>query len=62
VDVLFTAGDQVPEIPLFDVVGRENVPPEQIAGTCVKVGVTFGLTVTVIVAVVPHCPAFGVNV
>ena len=30
--------------------------------TCVKVGVTFGFTVMVIVAVVAHCPADGVNV
>ena len=39
VAVLFKAGDQVPVMLLFDVVGRAlNVSPEQIAGTCVKVG------------------------
>ena len=50
-------------MPLFDVVGRAvNVAPEQIGATTVKVGVTFGLTVMVRVAVVAHCPAVGVNV
>jgi len=34
VAILFKAGDQVPVIPLFDVVGNaDNVPPEQIAAT-----------------------------
>ena len=61
--VLFKAGDQVPVIPLFEVVGRaDKVAPEQIAGTEVKVGVTFGLTVIVNDALVAHCPAFGVKV
>jgi hypothetical protein len=37
---------------LFEVVGKAaNVAPEHIAGTAVKVGVTFGLTATVTVAV-----------
>ena len=63
VAVLFNAGDQVPVIPLLDVVGSgTNVPPEQIGATCVKVGVTLEFTVIVIVAVVAHCPAAGVNV
>jgi hypothetical protein len=48
---------------LFEVVGRAfKVAPEQIAATCVNVGVTIGLTVIVIVAVEAHCPAVGVNV
>ena len=48
---------------LFDVVGRAfKVAPEQIAATCVNVGVTIGLTVIVIVVVEAHCPAVGVNV
>ena len=56
-------GDHVPVMLLFDVVGRaDNVAPEQIADTCVNVGVTIGLTVIVIVAVDAHCPAVGVNV
>jgi hypothetical protein len=53
--VLFNAGDQVPVIPSFDVVGNaESEAPEQIAATWVKVGVTFGFTVIVIVAVFAH--------
>jgi hypothetical protein len=37
---------------VIDVVGKAfSVPPEQIAATGVNVGVTFGLTVIVIVAV-----------
>ena len=55
VAVLFKAGDQEPVMLLFDVVGNGfNVPPEQIGGTAVNVGVIFGLIVTVTVAV-----AFG---
>ena len=61
--VLFNAGDQVPVIPLVDVVGKaDNVAPEQIAFTAVNVGVLFGFTVIVNVAVVAHCPAVGVKV
>ena len=61
--VLSSAGDYVPVMLLFDVVGREvKVAPEQIAATCVNVGVTIGLTVMVIEAVDAHCPAVGVNV
>ena len=60
---MFNAGDQLPVIPLLDVVGKaDNAAPEQVAATCVNVGVTFELTVTVIVEVVAHCPAVGVNV
>jgi phage terminase large subunit len=60
---LFNVGDQLPVIPLDEVDGRaDNVDPEQIADTCENVGVTFELTVTVIVEVVAHCPAVGVNV
>ena len=48
VAVLSNAGDHVPVMLLFDVVGRAvNAAPEQIAATCVNVGVTIGLTVTV---------------
>ena len=55
VTVLFKAGDQDPEILLFDVVGNAlNVPPEQIAATCVNVGVVNGFTVIDIVVVVAH--------
>ena len=63
VAVLSNAGDQVPVIPLLDVVGNaDNTAPEHIAATGVNVGVIFALTVIVSVAVVAHCPAVGVNV
>jgi len=55
VAVLFSAGDQVPVIPLLDVVGSaDRVAPEQMGATPVKVGVMFGLTVMVNVVVVAH--------
>ena len=55
-------GDQVPVIPLFDVVSKSlKVSPKQIAGTCVNVGVTFGFTVIVIFTAVAHWPASGVK-
>ena len=63
VTVLFSAGAQVPVIPLLEVVGNDDkAAPEQIAATAVNVGVMFGLTVMVSVAVVAHCPAVGVKV
>ena len=50
-------------MPLVDVVGNgDKVAPEQMGATAVNVGVIFGLTVIVNVAVVAHCPAVGVNV
>ena len=50
-------------MPFSDVVGKaDNVAPEHIAATGLNVGVIFGLTVIVSVAVVAHCPADGVNV
>jgi hypothetical protein len=50
-------------IPLVDVVGSgTNVAPKHIGATAVNAGVTFGLTVTVNVVFVAHCPAVGVNV
>ena len=62
VAVLSKAGDHVPVTPLFEVVGNAaKVVPEQIEFTCVNVGVTFGLTVTVIVDCVAHTPVVGVN-
>ena len=49
------AGDQVPVILLFDVVGNaDKVAPEQIGATALNVGVMFGLTVIVNVVVVAH--------
>ena len=63
--VLFNDGDQLPVIgvALVDDVGNgDNVAPEQMGATALNVGVMFGLTVIVNVAVVAHCPAVGVNV
>jgi hypothetical protein len=65
VAVLFNAGDQVPvtAVAFVEDAGNEaSVAPEQIAATCVNVGITIGFTVIVIVAVVVHTPAVGVNV
>ena len=63
VAVLLSAGLHDPVIPLLDVVGSaDSVAPLQIAATGVKVGVMFGFTVIVSVAVVAHCPAAGVKV
>ena len=56
------AGLQVPLMPLLEVAGKPTLPPEQMAGTCVKTGVVALFTVTVMVALVAHCPAVGVNV
>jgi hypothetical protein len=61
--VLSKAGDHEPVYPSSEVVGNAfSVPPEQIAATALNVGVVFGVTVTVSVVVVAHCPAVGVNV
>ncbi len=52
---MFSAGDHVPVIPLFEVSGKAaNVAPEQIGATAINVGVTCGLTVMVKVVVVAH--------
>lgn len=61
--VLFKAGDQVPVIPFVEVVGNgDKVAPAHTDATALNVGVTTGLTVIVKLAVVAHCPAFGVKV
>ena len=52
-------------IPLFDVVNKDGTPaPAHIVSDVPKLntGIIFGLTVTVNVATVAHCPASGVNV
>ena len=55
VELLFNAGDHVPVIPLIDVVGKaDKLPPLHIEATDEKVGLTFGVTVIVIVVVVAH--------
>ena len=61
--LLTVAGDQVPVIPFADVNGSTGATsPVQIGAMTAKVGVTFGLTVTVNVVVDAHWPASGVNV
>ena len=53
--MLLSAGDQLPVIPLLDVVGSAaKVSPEHIGVTAVKVGVTFGFTVIVSVVGLAH--------
>ena len=61
--LLTVAGFQAPVYPFKDVKGKTGLgAPEQIGAIAVKVGVIFGLTVTVKVVVVAHCPAPGVKV
>ena len=53
-----------PVILLVDVVGSDGtVPPAHIVSVVPKlnVGVTLGVTVTVNVVGIAHCPAVGVN-
>lgn len=55
--------DQFPVIPFWVVGNAIGISTWQIvAGTPVITGVVSGLTVMAVVAVVAHCPAFGVNV
>ena len=52
---MFSAGAQVPVMPLLEVVGSAvRVAPEQIGATAVNVGVMLGFTVIVNVVVVAH--------
>ena len=63
--LLTTAGLQVPVTLLADVPGSTGaVAPAQMLTAVPKAncGVTLGVTVTVSVVVVAHCPAEGVNV
>ena len=61
--LLTVDGDQVPATPLLDEAGRTGAAdPLHIGAGVVNVGTVCGVTVTVIVAVVAHKPAFGVNV
>ncbi len=64
VATLFKVGDHNPDIGVVfvELEGKVNVAPEQIAGTCVNVGVTFGVTFTVICAVEVQRLVVGVNV
>ena len=61
--MLTAAGLHVPVIPLLETGFRTGLgAPAQIGATGSKTGVIIGLTVTVRVAVVAHCPVFGVKV
>ena len=63
--LLTVAGLHVPVTLLSEVFGNAGTDsPEQMLRVVPKlnVGVTFGVTVTVNVVVVAHCPAVGVNV
>ena len=52
--VLFNSGDQVPVIPLVEVVGRiAKLPPEKIGAACVNAGVTGLQKVKPVLAPVP---------
>ena len=62
VAAVLIAGDHVPVMPLFDVVGKVKLPPLQIAASCVKLGVSVWFTVTLSVVTVANCPAIGVKV
>ena len=53
--MLFSAGDQVPVMPLLELVGNgDKVAPEQIGDTAVNVGVTLEFTFIVNVVAVAH--------
>ena len=56
------AGDQLPSIPLIEVVGRLIIVPEHSGPIELNVGVVTGFTVMVKVVGVAHCPALGVKV
>ena len=63
--MLTTEGLHVPVIAFNDVVGKVGTfAPAQMVTLVpkLKVGVRLGLTVTVNMALVAHCPASGVNV
>ena len=60
-----TEGLQLPLIPLVEVAGSEGtVPPAQTlkAVPKLKLGTVLGVTVTLSVVVVAHCPEAGVKV
>ena len=63
VEVLFSAGAQVPVIPLLEVVGSGvNVAPEHIGVTPLNTEEMLGLTTIVNVVGTAHCPVAGVKV
>ena len=60
--VVLIVGDQEPEIPFVDVVGKLKEPPEHIGDIWLKLGINGWLTTTVIVWFTAHWLGFGVNV
>jgi hypothetical protein len=62
VAVLLIAGDQLPKILLFEVVGSVIVPPLHIGLIWVKVGLIALLMATVNDPLFAHWPALGMNV
>jgi hypothetical protein len=62
VAVLFIAGLQVPVMLFVEVVGNVKLPPLHIGAMGATSVVTEGVTVTVLVAAIAHCPVVGVNV
>jgi len=63
--LLTIKGLQLPMIPLVDVEGRTGtLPPEQMVSELPKAntGFAFVITITLIVAGIPHWFGFGVNV
>jgi hypothetical protein len=60
--ILLIAGDQIPVIPLLEIIGKgANVAPEQIGATVVNIGRIFGLTIMVRLTGTEHCPVVGVK-
>jgi hypothetical protein len=63
VTVLLIAGDQVPVMPFWELVGKAGIEaPTQYGPTAEKVGVIFGLTTMVIVVEFAQRPGLGVKV
>jgi hypothetical protein len=61
--LLTVAGFHVPVKPLAEVAGNNGgTAPVQIGLKAVKVGIKFGLTVTVIIVLLAHWPGDGVKV
>ena len=61
--LLTVAGLHVPVIPLLETGFKTGFgAPAQIGAIALKTGVIIGLTVTVRIAVVAHCPGFGIKV
>ena len=60
--LLIVAGLQVPVTPFGDGdISNGAVAPEQNGAIAAKCGTVFGVTVTLNVCCVAHCPASGVN-